>query len=142
MLVPGSGLARLAFEISRMGFQTEALEYSHLMDIAANFVFKLPEYLPKDNSNLPANAFDIYPYIHKFSHQVNKKFQTRPSRLPEFGLLDYTLSKQNNKPGNGDGHKPKSAKRTKTLKYIKYLQTRTEFRAIMSHRFGFQIRCQ
>lgn len=115
VLVPGSGLARLAFEISRMGFQTEALEYSHLMDIAANFVFKLPEYLPKDNSNLPANAFDIYPYIHKFSHQVNKLFQTRPSRIPEFGLLDYT-STQNNKPVNGDGNKLKSAKKNKTSK--------------------------
>ena len=71
VLVPGSGLSRAAYEISCMGFQTKALEYSHLMDIAAQFIFEL-------ESNLGgASQFELFPYVHDFSHQASGRYQLR-----------------------------------------------------------------
>lgn len=109
VLVPGSGLGRLAYEISRMGFQTDALEYSCMMDIAANFVFRFPEKLRSaDNGNSPSTYFDFYPYIHDFSHQIKGQYQSRPSTIPEFELPEYLLpmgkkgSSSDTKKNDGD----------------------------------------
>lgn len=76
VLVPGSGLARIAFEISCMGFQTEAFEYSNLMDIAANFMFNF-------QTSLESEHFEICPYIHDFSHQVRGVDQVRSVTIPD-----------------------------------------------------------
>lgn len=94
VLVPGSGLGRLAYEISRMGFQTEALDCLGVMDIAANFLFKFPK-RPQfvNDNNSSSTHFDLYPYIHHFSHQVARKSQTRPCTIPEFEFPEYLKSK-------------------------------------------------
>lgn len=101
VLIPGSGLARLAYETSRMGFQTDALEYSCLMDIAAKFVFTFPEKLTFSESDLPATYFDFYPYIHDFSHQVSGEFQARSSLIPEFHIPEYLIPANININTNG-----------------------------------------
>ena len=38
VLVPGAGLGRLAWEVARLGFNTQASEFSYFMLIAANFL--------------------------------------------------------------------------------------------------------
>lgn len=75
VLVPGSGLARAAYEISLLGFQTKALEYSHLMDMAAQFMFDM-------NNNSRTN-FELFPYVHDFSHQSTAQHQLRNVVLPD-----------------------------------------------------------
>lgn len=87
VLVPGSGLARLAYEISRMGFQTEALEYSSLMDIAANFLF----HFQQASAPLPQTdgRFQLFPYVHDFSHQVNGENQGRALSIPDITPPEY-----------------------------------------------------
>lgn len=81
VLVPGSGLARAAYEISKLGFQTEAVEYSHLMDIAAHFVYNV-----KDNlATGPGSRFELFPYVHEFSHQEATASQLRGVYIPDVG---------------------------------------------------------
>lgn len=81
VLVPGSGLARAAYEISSLGFQTLALEYSHLMDTAAHFMFEL------ESSLEGASQFEIFPYVHDFSHQASGQFQLRSVVSPNLSGL-------------------------------------------------------
>lgn len=81
VLVPGSGLARAAYEISSMGFQTNALEYSHLMDTAAQFLFEL------NTTSLGSDQFELYPYVHDFSHQVSGQSQLRGIISPNVSVL-------------------------------------------------------
>ncbi|KAF5118172.1 hypothetical protein DV454_000653 [Geotrichum candidum] len=78
VLVPGSGLARLAYEISVLGFQTQAQEYSHLMDIAAQFIYEHKGYLSGTE-----NGFELYPYVHEFSHQASTEAQLRSITVPD-----------------------------------------------------------
>lgn len=85
VLVPGSGLARAAYEISLLGFQTEALEYSHLMDMAAQFIF--------DMSSGGRTNFELFPYIHDFSHQSSGLYQLR-------GIVSPNLPGPLKKPPN------------------------------------------
>lgn len=89
VLVPGSGLARLAFEISKLGFSTDALEYSRLMDIAANFIFNRELFFQANNVKRKSEKgksgyqFEIFPYIHDFSHQVKGENQYRGELIPD-----------------------------------------------------------
>lgn len=78
VLVPGSGLARAAYEISQMGFQTEAFEYSHLMDIAAQFVYNF-----KGHMSGVGSQFELFPYVHEFSHQEATAAQVRGVKVPD-----------------------------------------------------------
>lgn len=78
VLVPGSGLARAAYDISQLGFQTQALEYSHLMDIAAQFVYDF-----KGNLTGADTGFEYFPYVHEFSHQASTESQLRGVCSPD-----------------------------------------------------------
>lgn len=77
ILVPGSGLARLAYEISLLNFKTDAYEYSHLMDIGAQFLYRYKKYLPASQDH-----FDLYPFVHDFSHQSSTSAQLRSISIP------------------------------------------------------------
>lgn len=83
VMVPGSGLARAAYEIAQLGFKTEALEYSHLMDLAAQFVYNLPGHLPLTGDDGKPQQFEFFPYVHEFSHQETKAHQLRGVRVPD-----------------------------------------------------------
>lgn len=78
VLVPGSGLARAAYEISQLGFQTQAVEYSHLMNIAAQFVYDFKNYVSGADTQ-----FEFYPYVHEFSHQASTESQLRAVMSPD-----------------------------------------------------------
>lgn len=61
VLVPGSGLGRLAFEIAHAGFSAQGNEFSYYMLLASNFIL---------NKAQRVRQFKIYPYVHSFSNIV------------------------------------------------------------------------
>lgn len=95
VLVPGSGLARVAYDISSMGFQTQAMEYSHLMDTAAEFLFDLEKSNHSSTASraslaglsLSSSQFELFPYVHDFSHQVSGQSQLRGVISPNIASL-------------------------------------------------------
>ncbi|KAA8916491.1 hypothetical protein TRICI_001354 [Trichomonascus ciferrii] len=80
VLVPGSGLARAAFEIAQKGYKTTAVEYSMLMDIASKFFLQ---------NSRRSQHYTIHPYIHEFSHQVSKDCQLRGVEIPELNAIPH-----------------------------------------------------
>lgn len=76
VLVPGSGLCRLAYEISKLGLNTYAVDLSPLMDIGSRFIFASQQH-----------EYSIYPYIHEFSHQVSDQYQLRSVQVPDISPL-------------------------------------------------------
>lgn len=82
VLVPGSGLGRAAYDISSLGFQTHAMEYSHLMNTAAQFIFEL-----EGSSDGYPSQFEFYPYVHDFSHQASGDSQLRGVVSPNITSL-------------------------------------------------------
>lgn len=76
VLVPGSGLGRLAWEISQMGFDTTANELSFFMNLALRFLLS-PETTPGKNEHV------LRPYAHWFSHQRNNDSLFRAVPFPD-----------------------------------------------------------
>ncbi|KAK9236949.1 N2227-like protein-domain-containing protein [Lipomyces kononenkoae] len=72
VLVPGAGVGRLAYDISQLGCQTEANEYSYLMHLGNIFVLEQSK-----------NSCAVYPHVHNFSHQISGKGQLRPVMFPD-----------------------------------------------------------
>ncbi|GMM37109.1 hypothetical protein DASC09_044340 [Saccharomycopsis crataegensis] len=72
VIVPGSGLGRVAHEIGLEGYQqVHAVEYSMLMHLFNEFV-----YSEQNNKN-----YTIYPYIHSYSHHISEANQLRTINL-------------------------------------------------------------
>ncbi|KAF7318112.1 N2227 domain-containing protein [Mycena chlorophos] len=103
VLVPGSGLGRLAWEISELGFrQTTANELSFYMILALRFLLS-----PSTTSQL--NQHTIHPYAQWFSHQRTTDSLFRgisfpdalPRLSPRFQLLDADFLKLRD-PGRYD----------------------------------------
>ncbi|KAL4249236.1 Carnosine N-methyltransferase [Abortiporus biennis] len=61
VLVPGSGLGRLAWEISELGFETVAIELSYFMTLGLRFLLS-----PKTTERI--NQHKVHPYANWFSH--------------------------------------------------------------------------
>jgi hypothetical protein len=80
VLVPGSGLARAAFEIAQKGYNTTAVEYSMLMDIASKFLLQ---------NSRRSQHYTVHPYIHEFSHQVSKDCQLRGVEIPDLDTIPH-----------------------------------------------------
>ncbi|KDQ56350.1 hypothetical protein JAAARDRAFT_208051 [Jaapia argillacea MUCL 33604] len=76
VLVPGSGLGRLAWEISRLGFDTTANEISSYMNLALRFLLS-----PTTTTTLDQHL--IYPYAHWFSHSRSNDALFRPVSFPD-----------------------------------------------------------
>ncbi|SCV70919.1 BQ2448_3681 [Microbotryum intermedium] len=74
VLVPGSGLARLAYEIASLGFQATANDCSHFMNIGASLIFK---------ATTRPNEHVVHPYLHTFSHHRTTDSMTRGARFPD-----------------------------------------------------------
>ncbi|KAG2016031.1 hypothetical protein CC2G_009247 [Coprinopsis cinerea AmutBmut pab1-1] len=79
VLVPGSGLCRLAWEISQLGFDTTANEISYFMILAFKYI----------QSTKQINEHKLRPYAHWWSHQRNNENLFRavsfPDALPRLG---------------------------------------------------------
>ncbi|KAJ7133682.1 N2227-like protein-domain-containing protein [Mycena crocata] len=77
VLVPGSGLGRLAWEISELGFlETTANELSFFMNLAFRFL------LSPSTTSVP-NQHAIHPYAHWFSHQRSGDSLFRSISFPD-----------------------------------------------------------
>ncbi|ORY89407.1 N2227-like protein-domain-containing protein [Leucosporidium creatinivorum] len=74
ILVPGAGLARLAWEVVRMGFSTQANEFSLYMLIASSLLL--------NNISHP-NQFTLHPYLHSFSNFRNSTDLLAPVQIPD-----------------------------------------------------------
>ena len=74
VLVPGSGLGRLAFDIAHEGFSCQGNEFSYYMLLASNFIL---------NKTQSVNQFKIYPYIHSFSNIVKPNDVLISAMIPD-----------------------------------------------------------
>lgn len=74
ILIPGSGLGRLNFELVKRGFWCQGNEFSYHMLLASNFLL---------NHSYTRNHYSIFPLIHNFSNQLNRSLQTRPIFIPD-----------------------------------------------------------
>ncbi|KAJ4483650.1 N2227-domain-containing protein [Lentinula aciculospora] len=76
VLVPGSGLSRLAFEISQLGYDVTACELSAYMNSAFRFL------LDPDTTSI-VNQHQVHPYAHWWSHSRNTANLFRGIRFPD-----------------------------------------------------------
>ncbi|BGO90543.1 hypothetical protein NBRC10512_005261 [Rhodotorula toruloides] len=74
VLVPGCGLARLAYEIACEGFSVEANDFSHFMNLGTSLLFTCTH---------TANQHTLAPYIHLFSHQRSAANILRTVSFPD-----------------------------------------------------------
>lgn len=74
VLLPGCGLARLAYEISLQGFDTEANDYSHFMNLGISLIFQ---------HTRVANQYEAAPYLHSFSHHRSSEKMLRTVSFPD-----------------------------------------------------------
>jgi len=74
ILVPGAGLGRLAYDITKLGFSTQGNEFSFYMLLGSNFIL---------NCMSEPRQFRIYPWIHSFSNTEKVKHQIAPVDIPD-----------------------------------------------------------
>ncbi|KAK9379235.1 N2227-like protein-domain-containing protein [Kockiozyma suomiensis] len=72
ILVPGAGVGRLAYEISLLGCQTDANEFSSLMHLGNLFALEQT-----------ANSCSVFPFVHNFSYQRSSSSQLREITFPD-----------------------------------------------------------
>lgn len=81
ILVPGAGLGRLVVEFVKRGFQCQGNEFSYQMLLVSSFIL---------NRAYCANYYQIFPFIHKFSHVSSRNNQIRPVYIPDFNPSDVS----------------------------------------------------
>jgi len=74
VLVPGTGLGRLSYEVARLGFTCQGNEFSHYMLLVSHFVL---------NRTRTINQYAIYPYIHSFSNIPQEPALLRSVSIPD-----------------------------------------------------------
>ncbi|KAG8884284.1 hypothetical protein FRB98_002524 [Tulasnella sp. 332] len=74
VLVPGAGLARLAWECARAGFTSQGNEFSHFMLLSSYFIL---------NRTDQVDQHTIYPYVHSFSNVRSASDLTRAIKIPD-----------------------------------------------------------
>ncbi|KAF9978006.1 hypothetical protein BGZ73_004131 [Actinomortierella ambigua] len=74
VLVPGSGLGRLAFDIAHAGYSSQGNEFSYYMLLASNFIL---------NKTSNTEQFTIYPFIHTFSNIVKPEDVMTSVKIPD-----------------------------------------------------------
>lgn len=79
VLVTGCGLGRLVLEFVDRGYHCQGNEFSYHMLLMSNYML---------NHIDSANRYEVSPFIHKISHQVNRENITRSIRIPDFNPMD------------------------------------------------------
>ncbi|ODV62387.1 S-adenosylmethionine-dependent methyltransferase [Ascoidea rubescens DSM 1968] len=79
VLVPGVGLSRLSLDIIQRGFRCQGNEFSYFMLIVSNYILNC--------SNIK-NEFEIYPFLHRFSNQISRKYQIRKVLVPDINASE------------------------------------------------------
>ena len=74
VLVPGSGLGRLAFEAACLGFDVLANDQSLLMLLTSNFIL---------NKCSRPNNYRVYPFIHDLKNRLHIRDITTPISFPD-----------------------------------------------------------
>ncbi|XP_065828165.1 carnosine N-methyltransferase-like [Oscarella lobularis] len=74
VLVPGSGLGRLAFEIAKLGYQCQGNEWSMFMLTASHFML---------NHVKGTNVYTIHPWLHHFCNNLANEDQLQTVRIPD-----------------------------------------------------------
>ncbi|KIJ64917.1 hypothetical protein HYDPIDRAFT_111601 [Hydnomerulius pinastri MD-312] len=74
VLVPGSGLGRLAYDVAKLGFTCQGNEFSHYMLLASHLIL---------NNTNAINEHTIYPYVHSFSNIASKSAILREVHIPD-----------------------------------------------------------
>ncbi|KAK7052931.1 hypothetical protein VNI00_004251 [Paramarasmius palmivorus] len=74
VLVPGAGLARLAYDVASLGFACQGNEFSHYMLLAS--------YLILNRTSQP-RMHTIYPYVHSFSNVTSRSSLLRAISIPD-----------------------------------------------------------
>ncbi|EPX72433.1 methyltransferase N2227 family protein [Schizosaccharomyces octosporus yFS286] len=80
ILVPGSGLGRLAFDIAAQGFSCQGNEFSYFMLLTSHYML---------NCVSTVNEFTIHPYIHSFSNHVTRDNQAAEVAIPDVVPAEY-----------------------------------------------------
>ncbi|XP_054279680.1 carnosine N-methyltransferase [Macrosteles quadrilineatus] len=91
VLVPGSGLGRLAFEIAHRGYTCQGNEFSLFMLFASNFVL---------NRCNGVNLYSVYPWIHQVENNMTADHQMQqvyfpdinPNSLLKNGASQFTMA--------------------------------------------------
>ncbi|KZV96043.1 N2227-domain-containing protein [Exidia glandulosa HHB12029] len=74
VLVPGAGLARLAFDVAKLGFASQGNEFSHYMLFASHFIL---------NRTRKIHQHTIYPFIHSFSNLRRREDLLKAVTIPD-----------------------------------------------------------
>jgi len=74
VLVPGSGLGRLAWEIASRGYECQGSEFSLYMLFASNFLL---------NKAVTVDGYTIHPYVHEFCNNKASRDQLRQITFPD-----------------------------------------------------------
>jgi len=85
ILVPGAGLGRLAYDITKLGFSTQGNEFSFYMLLGSNFVL---------NCMTEPFQFRIYPWIHSLSNSEKVEDQLAHVDIPD--VLPGNISPKTN----------------------------------------------
>ncbi|KAA1120647.1 hypothetical protein PGTUg99_016583 [Puccinia graminis f. sp. tritici] len=84
VLVPGSGLARLVWEIANRGFTAQGNEVSYQMLLASNLVL---------NHSESVDQWSIFPFIHSFSNLSSQEHLLKEVRFPDV-VVPEVLNRQ------------------------------------------------
>jgi len=74
VLVPGTGLGRLAYEVVKRGYSCQGYEFSHYMLLSSYFILNRTEQI---------NQHTIYPYIHSFSNMRSSETLFKEIKIPD-----------------------------------------------------------
>ncbi|KAI9590756.1 carnosine N-methyltransferase isoform X2 [Glossina fuscipes] len=74
ILVPGSGLGRLTYELACRGYECEGNEFSYFMLLASNFVL---------NCCKEENMHTLYPWVHQNVNNLHRADQVAAVRFPD-----------------------------------------------------------
>ncbi|KAF8333131.1 N2227-like protein-domain-containing protein [Cantharellus anzutake] len=74
VLVPGTGLARLPYEVVKRGYSCQGNEFSHYMLLSSYFILNRTEQI---------NQHTIYPYIHSFSNMRTSDTLLKEIKIPD-----------------------------------------------------------
>uniref|UniRef100_A0A914N1C2 carnosine N-methyltransferase n=1 Tax=Meloidogyne incognita TaxID=6306 RepID=A0A914N1C2_MELIC len=87
VLVTGAGLARLAWELRKMGFSVTGNElFSYFMLLTSNFIL---------NACHEKEEFTIYPYVMDFSNSWCYEDQLKPIKFPDVNPADFNDGDKN-----------------------------------------------
>ena len=74
VLVPGSGLGRIVFEVAKLGFDVEGNEISYHQLMTSNWIL---------NKVIANQHFDLYPFALTFSNHTSRENQFKGVKIPD-----------------------------------------------------------